>query len=273
MRTVTTWSDLLRPGDAGAFFERRPLPTFEPAGDHYSASNAWWLAELCRLVYRHDVEEDRSPRTPLRSAFLANAGLRQRAFFLSPQTGTQGFLVESVQPPLFAALIFRGTEQEPRDFAADLEAWPKALGSAGVDVHTGFLKALDSVWEQILPALETITVPTFYAGHSLGAALATLAALRRKPAAVYTFGSPLVGNEAFARELRETRIYRVVSGADLITLVPPAALGFHHVGELHRVSSLTSGFKFDPFALFRPPKPLADHAPINYVERVAAAPS
>lgn len=101
MRTVTTWSDLLRPGDAPSFFDRTPLPLFEPEARRYSAANAWWLAELCRLVYRHDVEADAWPRRPLRSEFLARAALRQRRFFESRKTDTQAILVESISAPFW----------------------------------------------------------------------------------------------------------------------------------------------------------------------------
>ena len=39
-----------------------------------------WLAELSRLVYRHDIEEDTRPPYPGRIHFLRQAGLEQRAF-------------------------------------------------------------------------------------------------------------------------------------------------------------------------------------------------
>lgn len=272
MRTITTWSDLLHPGDAPSFFDRRPLPPFHASETGFSSSNAWWLAELCRLIYRHDVEEDATPLSPRRSEFLARVGLRQRAFFQSARTGTQGFLVESTTPPLFAALVFRGTEQEPDDFESDLKTAPKRMGNGAIEVHTGFLEALDSVWnDQIAPELEKVNLPIFYTGHSLGAALATLAVARKRPAAAYTFGSPRVGNEPFAVSLAGVPIFRVVDDADVITEVPPELLGFRHVGEVHALTPpLVSGFRFDPFAWFRPPKPLADHAPINYVDRISA---
>src|SRR5262249_29958292 len=151
------------------FFDRSPLPQFEPNTNSYSPSNAWWLAELCRLIYRHDIEEDKSPPSPLRSTFLAKVGLRQQSFFNSPRTGTQGFLVESIRAPFFAALVFRGTEQTPRDFKADLDALTEPLGNEGVNVHEGFLEALDSVWQdQVAPSLEKVKLPLFYSGHSLG---------------------------------------------------------------------------------------------------------
>jgi triacylglycerol lipase len=271
MTLVTTWKDLLRPGDATNFFTRDPHPRFDPALRSYHPANAWWLAELCRLIYRHDIEEQRPPPHPTRSSFLSKVGLRQVAFFDDPATGTQAFLVKSDGAASFAALVFRGTEQDLRDFRRDLETLPTPVGGAGVRVHDGFLRALDSVWDGIVPALESLPGPIFYAGHSLGAALATLAASRRAPNAVYAFGSPRIGNEAFASSLAAVPLYRVVDDADLVATLPPEALGFRHAGELHQLVP-PKDLKFNLLrwlqGLVGPPKPLADHAPINYVDRI-----
>ena len=241
MTLVTTWKDLLRPGDATNFFTRDPRPRFDPALRTYDPANAWWLAELCRLIYRHDVGERRPPPHLTRSSFLTKVGLRQVAFF------------------------------DLRDFRRDLETLPTPVGGAGVRVHDGFLRALDSVWDGILPALDSLPGPMFFAGHSLGAALATLAASRRAPDAVYAFGSPRVGNEAFAASLATVPLYRVVDDADLVATLPPEELGFRHAGELHRLVP-AKGLKFNLLrwlqGLLSPPKPLADHAPIHYVDRI-----
>jgi triacylglycerol lipase len=180
---VTTWKDLLRPGDATSFFDREPLPTFDPSLTLYSPANAWWLAELSRLIYRHDVEEEPTPPRPTRGSFLAKVGLQQLAFFNSERTSTQAFLVRSTGAARWAALVFRGTEQDVRDFRSDLETLPIRVGGDGARVHEGFEIALDAVWPEILLELTKLDCPVFYAGHSLGAALATLAAARRRPQA------------------------------------------------------------------------------------------
>jgi triacylglycerol lipase len=274
MRSFTTWNDLLRPGRASDFFTREPLPRFDPVARGYDWQNAWWLAELSRLVYRHDTEEDGQPLLPARSAFLAKAGLRQVDFFNDALTGTQAFLVRRDGPPSFAALAFRGTEQDPRDFMRDVEFRPVPFpGRAGM-VHRGFLEGLQSVWPRISDALERLACPVFYAGHSLGAALATLAAATRSPAALYTFGSPMVGDAEFAATLSRVAVFRIVDGDDVITHVPPERLGFAHVGEVHGLVRPPNPSPLrHPVDWLRnvsgPPPFLADHAPINYVERLA----
>jgi len=274
MSGVIAWSDVLYPGEACNFFAASPVPAFASHDADFNFANAWWLAELSRLVYRQDIEEVVRPLEPRRAYFLANVGLQQCAFFHDSSNGTQAFLVKAISPQPFAALVFRGTDQNIRDLLCDLEIG-SSLGS-GVRVHAGFERAFASIWPQIEQELTAIDLPLFYAGHSLGAALATIAATRRKPVAVYAYGSPRVGNAAFAAQLAGVPVYRVVHGDDLVTFVPPEALGFCHVGKEVRLGAAASPARtFDVRALWEqwrlPPKALADHAPLNYVTHILRA--
>lgn len=266
MQTDTSWQDLLHPGDATDFFLRRPFPAFDPTTSAYSPVNALWLAELSRLVYRHDAEEVSAPPQPTRTHFLEQAGFTQRQFFHSKETGAQAMLVESGGALPFSVLVFRGTEQNIKDYLTDLEFGELSLAKNKKEAHAGFTEALDSVWQAIDAALVTLNGPIFYTGHSLGAALATLAAARHAPRAVYTFGSPRVGNQAFIASLGSIPIYRIVDDEDIVTTVPSEALGFRHVGTELRLFSLDP--TPSPNRVFGPPKALADHAPINYVDRI-----
>lgn len=268
---MTTMNDLLYPGKATDFFSRRPFPLFDPSTSTYSPANALWLAELSRLVYRHDHEEEAPPPQPTQTGFLEKAGCTKRQFFLSHETGTQALLAEFGVAMPFAVLAFRGTEQNVKDFIVDLTLGKIKLADGATDVHEGFKRALDSVWGDIEPALKQIDAPIFYTGHSLGAALATLAAARRKPTALYTFGSPRVGDADFVASLKRIAgiIHRVVDDQDIVATVPPAALGFQHIGTQHMLVDTSSLSIFSPSdGLGSPPKFLADHAPINYVDRL-----
>jgi len=266
MRTNTSWQDLLHPGTATDFFLRRPMPAFDPTTRAYRFANALWLAELSRLVYRHDIEENNPPPQPTRSHFLAQVGFKQQQFFFARETDTQAMLVECGGASPFAVLVFRGTEQNIHDYFTDLEFGKLFLLKNKKEIHAGFAEALDSVWEEIASALAPLQCPLFYTGHSLGAALATLAAARRAPSAVYTFGSPRVGNAAFIASLNNIAFYRVVDAEDAVTTVPAAGLGYGHVGTVVNLIAPTAGF-FQHF-FFGPPQRLADHAPINYVDRL-----
>jgi len=175
-------------------------------------------------------------------------------------------------PQPFAVVSFRGTEQKIQDFLHDADTLPVPAFGGSVLVHRGFKRALNSVWTQIAAALDGLECPVFYTGHSLGAALATLAAVRRAPRAVYVFGSPRVGDVRFVEKLRNVPVYRVVHGSDVVAAVPLEALGFRHAGIEHRIGKAAGAADFNIAIawsqLLSPPRALADHAPINYVDGV-----
>ena len=266
MLITQAWHELLYPGDATDFFRRRPFPPFVPNAQGFSPANALWLAELCRLVYRHDSEEDNPPPSPTRASYLKKAGFRQLDFFLSSKTDTQAMLVKFEGKKPFAALVFRGTELRIKDFIIDLELGKVLQGDHKIDVHDGFEKALDSVWGKIKLSLNQLDCPVYFTGHSLGAAVATLAAARKSPAALYTFGSPRVGNTSFASSLYGVNIYRVIDDKDIVTTLPPATMKFKHVGIPLRLSAPKGDLL--PTRSFNLLKPFIDHAPVNYVDRI-----
>jgi predicted lipase len=74
-------------------------------------------------------------------------------------------------------------------------------------------------------------------GHSLGAALATLAALDLKAnfpqlnIILYNFGSPRVGNTDFA-SYYQSKIgtsWRITNNRDIVPHYPPQLLTYHHI--------------------------------------------
>jgi hypothetical protein len=91
-------------------------------------------------------------------------------------------------------------------------------------VHEGFKCALDAVWGELRDELlehGRQRRSIWMTGHSLGAALATLAADRLGGVqALYTFGSPRVGDRAFADDFH-VPTYRFVHHRDIVTRVPP----------------------------------------------------
>lgn len=111
-------------------------------------------------------------------------------------------------------------------------------------VHSGFQFALDTVWRDISLSLEAYRqkyppAPVFFTGHSLGAAFATMSVGRFEGggAALYTFGSPRVGNSAFCEQVHKRAdlgICRFVNNRDLMTTVPPRDKSYVHTcGLLH----------------------------------------
>jgi triacylglycerol lipase len=124
------------------------------------------------------------------------------------------------------------------------------------NTHAGFQAALDAVEPEIEQAMEkskSSRKPLFIAGHSLGAALAALAAQfaegkGAKPRAVYGFGMPRAGGEQFQADYNARLgpvTFRLVHGLDIVARIPRSGLGFRHVGrEVH----CDSGQRFDPSA-------------------------
>ncbi|WP_070962729.1 lipase family protein [Vibrio sonorensis] len=139
------------------------------------------------------------------------------------ELGTQAILVET---PISYVLAFRGTEATSlNDIKSDAKATIIKCKTSG-KVHEGFHEAFESVQEKLNAALNELaeSKPLFITGHSLGGALATIAAKRLKfkygIAACYTFGAPRVGDKEWIATIK-TPIYRIVNAADSVTMLPP----------------------------------------------------
>jgi hypothetical protein len=200
----------------------------------FDASRAYWLAEFADHAY------ETSPT--LLASWLDQHGFKLTASFDAHET--QGFLAVSEKA---AVLAFRGTEKKIEDWFTDAQIELVAGSTAGVPglVHSGFAGALTTVVQAVdeeLDALKGKSLPLHVTGHSLGGALATLAALRCESRAssaglvrtVHTYGSPRVGDAAFAAAFQRTfrgRSFRTVNNEDIVTQVPPA-VGYEHVGDM-----------------------------------------
>jgi triacylglycerol lipase len=272
-----SWAAVLNPGGASDFFTGDISEPMDVHAERYSPLNAWWLSELARLVYRKEADEIGFPVPGHgRRDFLARVGLSEVAFFNAG--GVQAFFVASAHgsPSPFGVLAFRGTTGTWENWWSNFSVWTTPSPSGG-RVHSGFLQKFDSIWPEIASVLDSWTAPLFFTGHSLGAALATLATARRRPAALYTFGSPRVGDADFAKTLQGIPIYRLYNPGDIFTFLPPAngPFRFRHVGEpiQHGDSDLPepvfdgSGRSSDSPGLrkmMHPPQFLVEHAPVNY---------
>jgi pimeloyl-ACP methyl ester carboxylesterase len=242
-------------------------------------------AECALLVYKK-FESDPAEEKEARDA-LASVGFDEVAYF--NRDGSQAFAAWNSSSQT-AVVAFRGTEQEdPTDMAHNLEAfsrpWPK-----GGRVHEGFKVDLDLIWADLDQWLQAHPGRLLFTGHSLGAALGTLAASLTKPAKLVTFGSPRVGDSDFVNTLSGFDISRYVDCCDIVTRLPPAFvhLGYVHVKEgtpiyIDRLGEIKPGatpdFIHDDRETAREEyilheawkrgtvavRDLADHAPINYV--------
>ena len=137
-------------------------------------------------------------------------------------------------------ICFRGTEPgEFSDLTADLNAFPdKAYNGHGL-VHNGFQEEVNKVWDDILPYIEKHSTGrnVYICGHSLGGAMATIAASRLGDmvTCLYTYGSPRVGTRKFVQSITCNH-YRHVNNNDIVPKVPFAFLGYRHHGDLQYIN-------------------------------------
>ncbi len=303
MNESVSAQDLFEPGNAANFFEIADLPAFAPeVTAEFSRPNALWLAEFSRLIYRQErAENPRAPVQETRDAVLARQGWHESTFLNVSSTRAGCFRHSQLG---CTVLVFRGTagfDDVVTDARLLMHPW-----SGGGRVHSGIQAALGLAWESVAAELARPAGPVFFTGHSLGAGLATLAAARTlqdsrlpRPAALYTFGSPRVGDADFAAGLAGLLHYRIVNDHDIITHVPPPVSAplfpvYQHSGQMHRllpggsmqvspadidVTDPRQGAR-DLLANFRGliggarapgtalPQSLMDHAPVNYVARL-----
>lgn len=218
---------------------------------------------------------------------------------------TQGFAAEFIQRRDIQAFIayndsdivlsFRGTssiEDWMTNAAFDLTSFAGGIGK----VHRGFSDALYLVWNditQILARVQTKAQALWITGHSLGGALATLAAahfalvLDKPVRGIYTFGQPRVGNREFSRNFDadlKGRFFRFVNNSDIVTRIPTRVMSYSHVGalrffdakgDLHDDVSYWQEFletvkgTFDEFLTILPDN-IEDHLMKNYIGLIAS---
>lgn len=223
----------------------------------YSDRTAWLMAQMSRLAY--EPFERKRPETSdwaerllgisdpaavkkLLEEFLEESAGHQfedgglaeqldqygfKILALFDKKDTQVFLAVRDDPEM-VVLAFRGTEGNSKaDILSDLDL--RFVKTEDGKVHRGFLTAFEQVAPEIREALKLAQVgdrPIYITGHSLGGALAIIAAKELESdqvAACYTFGSPKVGDQEFGTDIKPP-VYRLVNSADLVPRVPPTWL-------------------------------------------------
>lgn len=188
---------------------------------------------------------------------------------------TQVFVIRTAAQVLVAC---RGTEPKVlHDIATDARFKPAKVkwSSKPTEIlaHRGFVAALDVVWEDLKTKIDEASgdakLPVYFAGHSLGGAVAVLAATRflaengndNRFGGLHTFGQPRVGNSAFAdwaTTLFQGRYTRAINHRDIVPQLPPPKVGeweFKHFGIAH-VFDAAGRLAINPSWFFR----LADYA-------------
>ncbi len=243
-------------------------------------------AEAARLAY---VRCENGPAERARlDGMLATIGFGPATCFHEAGMSAQGYAAYRADDGL-ALVAFRGTEADDlSDLATDLNALPVDWVESAGRVHAGFARATRALRPAVEGWLETVAAARsglLICGHSLGGAMATLAASIWTPSELVTLGSPRVGDERFAATVTGPGS-RLVNCCDLVTELPPKLATYTHVLPTTYIDA--DGF-LTPTATpefigadrgrarrdylakhaWRPNsvlvRDLADHAPINYI--------
>ena len=302
LRLQRDWKGIANPEGEGPWFAQEGverIAPFDPATSTYTPANAWWLVELCRLAYTPDHREKNRPWSRFdRQPHLDRSPFRE--IHSIHKTGTHAAIYRvdvGQRSDAATVLCFRGTTKM-RQWVMNLSTLPVAWqGAGGGDrsgtvadgdgepkvenayVHQGFQILFDRIWPLLEPLLCDQPRPLFITGHSLGGALALMSAARMRPEALYTFGSPRVGNPGFTSSVSEFPHYRVVHHHDIVTLLPHAVetfapYDFRHHGELIHLRCDEVDWQPDkPLAYLRktftsahPPDCFVDHTPTMYAD-------
>lgn len=175
-------------------------------------------------------------------------------------------------------VIFRGSDKSidwMNNIQMRQQVYPYGDKDTDVRFHQGFMSAYFAVRDRLLPAVEKIDSPQIViTGHSLGGALATIAALdiqynitskrSGQEISAYTFGAPRVGNKALAESYnrRVPDSFRYIYGWDIVTRVPRLWQDFVHVDQEVVIGSRWT-WKFLS-------RRFSDHAITNYIAELEA---
>ena len=244
------FSVLFMPDKKYPYFQSMPFG-YQPTR---ALNSAHWHAELALLLYNEKnfiLKE------------LQNLQV-DSTYYDAPHTDTQAILVKSVKN---CHAIFRGTETfNLKDTLTDAIFWTTEWQGGG-RVHRGFQRAIDDLFQSTSIAADLRKCNNLtMAGHSLGAALATLAAdITPQVQKIYSFGAPRVGDETFVKNHNVTTL-RYVHSVDIVTFVPIRSIGYKHstaITPLPAQHKYPKGISWN-FIKKKTFLPIMDHAMVFY---------
>ena len=201
--------------------------------DHFASSSfdykkALSLAEASKLSYENE--------TTIKTTALNVWGFTACEFLNAGST--QAFVAQTDQVILVA---FRGTESNLEDWLGNMDI--RTVSKSYGYVHRGFASHYENIKEKLTEILENSNAASkslWITGHSLGGAIATIAAAELqssyKISGIYTYGQPRVGFDSLRQFIKANyaeTFFRFVNQADPIVLLPwKGARDWQEVGLL-----------------------------------------
>ncbi len=216
------------------------MSNISPYKTDLDKSNALEMAYLSKLVYEKTSEDNELPN---KKSILEVLKKRDKNYL-----NVKGYDKNSAQAMIvdhkeFIVVSFRGTN-ELSDWIDNINAFPEKVLFG--DFHRGFWNSVKDLWDgedgifaDYQALRETKKRPLFLTGHSLGGAMASIAAARLihqdKPfTSVYTFGQPRSMSRETARIFNaeaSTRVHRFQNNEDIVTRAPSRMMNYSHVGR------------------------------------------
>ncbi|MGH6864685.1 MAG: lipase family protein [Methyloceanibacter sp.] len=222
---------------------------FDADAPGHAWPNAYLLALLSTLIYADQIGDSPDDHDDAFEEELERWGFESVDFIDVPAPGpsTQGAIMSNDE---LVVLVFRGTEThiaietgqfDVADIVTDTSFLlvPAAIWGQGAMLHSGFLASHQASWATVWEVVDQHrdnNQRLWIAGHSLGGALAALAAqlldAKGVPVqGVVTFGAPRIGNGAWATSFNTrfgNRARRWVYGRDPIPRFLLSAGYIHH---------------------------------------------
>jgi len=301
MQQDSSWQALSKPGETTEYFNLQKAAPLQTGSADFNITNAWWLAEISRLIYQPDFHLNQNNKLGrFEYKFIGNINNEETSTHIS-LLNVKGINSDGFPQPCLV-VAFRGSD-DIIDWNNNIKSMQTSFDVAGKPmgkVHAGFNISYESIKEELFFYLDDLSLPIFVTGHSLGAALATLltAEIMHRPRfdSCYAFGSPRVGDEDFVAALNNKPIYRVINNCDVITTIPISIpnINYKHCASSQLLSNagiLIEGLCEKDILSYQTkqmlsmpdtpiqelfskhvmnlsenlPPVLADHAPINYV--------
>jgi len=207
------------------------------------AGNAYWMARISNVIYEKCSDDNEHPDEVAILQNLKNEDSKFLSVKGVDKNSAQAALIEHED---YLCMAFRGTN-ELADWLDNINLFRESVLFG--EFHRGFWNSVEDVWDVIydeyLRLREEKKRPLFFTGHSLGGAMATVAASRflhqdLPYTSIYTYGQPRVLGRDTSRIYNleaGKRHHRFQNNEDIVTRIPARLMGYSHVGSCFYIDS------------------------------------